>query len=268
MKSNKFWLAGAAVLSALVLSGSAGAAANEIRIGATAGPYADQLKLGIKPWLEKKGYKVKVVEFNDYVQPNIALSEGDLEANAFQHTAYLNRFASEHKLDLTPIIAVPTAPIGIYSKKHKSLDEVKAGTTVAMPNEPVNQARSLVMLQKLGWLQLKPGLDPTRVSERDIAANPKQIKILPLEPAQTARALEDVDYAFVNGNYAIASGLKLTEALKLEDPPDYHIVVVTVRTADKDKPFVKDLIEAYHSKEFRAVVDKYYAGFVRPSYLR
>ncbi len=257
------------LITVAVLAASAnGHAANEIRIGATAGPYADQLKLGIKPLLEKKGYKVTVVEFNDYVQPNLALAQGDLDANAFQHTAYLDRFSAEHKLALTPIIQVPTAPIGIYSRKHKSLDEAKAGTTVAMPNEPVNQARSLVMLAKFGWITLKPGIDPTRVSERDIVANPKQIKILPLEPAQTPRALEDVDYAFVNGNYAIASGLKLTDALALENPPDYHIVVVTVRTADKDKPFVKDLVDAYHTKEFRAVVDKYFAGYVRPSYLR
>lgn len=243
-------------------------AAQEVRIGATAGPYADQLKLGIKPLLEKKGYKVKVVEFNDYVQPNLALAQGDLEANAFQHTAYLDRFAAQHKLDLTPVIPVPTAPIGIYSRKHKSLDEVKAGTTVSMPNEPVNQARALVMLGKLGWLKIRPGVDPTKVSERDVVENTRQIRILPIEPAQTPRSLEDVDYAFVNGNYAIASGLKLTEALALENPPDYHIVVVTVRTADKDKPFVKDLVEAYHTKEFKAVVDKYFAGYVRPAYLR
>ena len=257
------------LIAAAALAVSAnGQAANEIRIGATAGPYADQLKIGIKPLLEKKGYKVTVVEFNDYVQPNLALAQGDLDANAFQHTAYLDRFSAEHKLALTPIIQVPTAPIGIYSRKHKSLDEVTAGTTVAMPNEPVNQARSLVMLARFGWITLKPGIDPTRASERDIVTNPKQIKILPLEPAQTPRALEDVDYAFVNGNYAIASGLKLTDALALENPPDYHIVVVTVRTSDKDKPFVKDLIDAYHTKEFKAVVDKYFAGYVRPNYLR
>lgn len=259
-----------ALLLALLWAGavSHANAAQEIRIGATAGPYADQLKLGIKPLLEKKGYKVKVVEFNDYVQPNLALAQGDLEANAFQHTAYLDRFAAQHKLDLTPIIPVPTAPIGIYSRKHKSLDEVKKGTTVSMPNEPVNQARALVMLGKLGWIKVKPGVDPTRVSERDIVENTRQIRILPIEPAQTPRSLDDVDYAFVNGNYAIASGLKLTEALALENPPDYHIVVVTVRTEDKDKPFVKDLVEAYHTKEFRAVVDKHFAGYVRPAYLR
>ena len=263
---NKFF--GHLAVAIAFTAASSAFSAEQVRIGATAGPYADQIKLGIKPLLEKKGYKVTVVEFNDYVQPNLALAQGDLEANAFQHTAYLERFASEHKLELTPIIQVPTAPIGIYSRKHKSLDEVKPGTTVAMPNEPINQARSLVMLAKFGWITLKPGIEPTRVSERDILTNPKQIKILPLEPAQTPRALEDVDYAFVNGNYAIASGLKLTEALALENPPDYHMVVVTVRTADKDKAFVKDLIEAYHTKEFKAVADKYFAGYVRPAYLR
>ncbi|MET0334518.1 MAG: MetQ/NlpA family ABC transporter substrate-binding protein, partial [Rhizobacter sp.] len=112
----------------------------ELVFGATAGPYADQIKLGIKPILEKKGYSVKVVEFNDYIQPNHALAQGSLDANAFQHEVYLKKFATEHKLALVELLKVPTAPIALYSRKHTTLD-VKEGALVALPNDPTNAAR-------------------------------------------------------------------------------------------------------------------------------
>jgi D-methionine transport system substrate-binding protein len=240
----------------------------ELVFGATAGPYSDQIKLGIKPILEKKGYKVKIVEFNDYVQPNHALAQGALDANAFQHVIYLDKFKKEHKLNLEEVIKVPTAPIAIYSKKHRSLNEVKEGATVALPNDPTNQARALALLDKFGWIKLKAGFDPIRVSEKDVEANLKKIKLIPLEAAQLPRSLDDTDYSFVNGNFAIASGLKLTTALALEDTHDQYQNLVAVRTADKDKQFVKDIADAYRSKEFREVTDKYFAGFVKPSYQR
>ncbi|AMA73924.1 MULTISPECIES: MetQ/NlpA family ABC transporter substrate-binding protein [Aneurinibacillus] len=240
----------------------------ELVIGATAGPYSDQVRLGIKPILEKKGYNVKIVEFNDYVQPNQALAEGSLNANVFQHVVYLQNFAKEHNLDIQDVIQVPTAPIGIYSHKHKTLEEVQPGATVSLPNDPTNQARALVMMQHFGWIKLKEGVDLLRVSEKDIVENKKNIKLLPLEAAQLPRSLEDADYAFVNGNFAIASGLKLTEALALEKIPDQYMNVVAVKTADKDSQFVKDLIEAYKSPEFKEVIEKEFQGFVKPDYLK
>ncbi|RZI44810.1 hypothetical protein EGT07_05225 [Herbaspirillum sp. HC18] len=240
----------------------------ELVFGATAGPYSDQIKLGIKPVLEKKGYTVKIVEFNDYVQPNLALAQGALDANAFQHVIYLDKFKKEHNLDLVELIKVPTAPIAIYSKKHRSLDEVKEGATVALPNDPTNQARAFVLLEKFGWIKLKTGFDPIRVSEKDVETNLKKIKLIPLEAAQLPRSLDDTDYSFVNGNFAIASGLKLTEALALEDTRDNYQNLVAVRTADKDKQFVKDIADAYRSKEFREVTEKHFKGFVKPSYQR
>jgi D-methionine transport system substrate-binding protein len=211
---------------------------------------------------------VKIVEFNDYVQPNHALAQGALDANAFQHVIYLDKFKKEHKLNLEEVIKVPTAPIAIYSKKHRSLNEVKEGATVALPNDPTNQARALALLDKFGWIKLKAGFDPIRVSEKDVEANLKKIKLIPLEAAQLPRSLDDTDYSFVNGNFAIASGLKLTTALALEDTHDQYQNLVAVRTADKDKQFVKDIADAYRSKEFREVTDKYFAGFVKPSYQR
>ncbi|MCL6486423.1 MAG: hypothetical protein I4O49_20010 [Janthinobacterium lividum] len=238
----------------------------DITIGTSAGPYADQIKLGIKPILEKQGYKVRLVEFNDYIQPNFALAEGSLDANVFQHIVYLKKFALEHKLALTDLITIPTAPIAIYSKKHKSLDEVKEGTTVGLPNDPTNQARALVLLDQLGWIKLRASFDPGRASEKDIAVNTRKIKLLPLEAAQLPRSLSDTDYSFINGNYALASGLKLSDALLTEKISPNYINLVAVRTADKDKQFAKDLAAAYRSREFLDITNKHFAGYSKPDY--
>lgn len=257
------------LLTSLALAVSVPALAKdpkELVIGTSAGPYADQVKLGIKPVLEKQGYKVKVVEFNDYIQPNFALAEGSLDANAFQHIIYLTKFSTENKLPLSELIKVPTAPIAIYSKKHTSLNQVKEGTTVALPNDPTNQARALVLLDQLGWIKLRANFDPIRASEKDIADNIKKIKLIPLEAAQLPRSLQDTDYSFVNGNFALASGLKLSEALAREKISANYQNLVAIRTADKGKAWVKDLEAAYRSREFLEVTNKHFAGFSKPDY--
>ena len=240
-------------------------AKKELVIGATAGPYADQVKLGIAPLLEKKGYRVKVVEFNDYIQPNFALAQGSLDANVFQHIVYLTKFSTENKLAISELLKVPTAPIALYSHKHKGLD-VKEGALVALPNDPTNAARALVVLQDLGWVKLRDGIDPIKASEKDIAVNVKKIKLVPIEAAQLPRSLEDTDYSFINGNFALASGLKITEALALEKTGPTYQNVVAIRTADKDQPWVKDLADAYRSREFLVVTETKFPGFVKTDY--
>jgi D-methionine transport system substrate-binding protein len=256
--------------AALIAAGAHGIAnakdLKEIVIGTSAGPYADQVKLGIKPILEKQGYKVKLVEFNDYIQPNFALAEGSLDANIFQHIIYLTKFSTEHKLALTDLIKIPTAPIAIYSQKHKTLKGVKDGATVALPNDPTNQARALVLLDQLGWIKLRAGYDPVRASEKDVAANIKKIKLIPLEAAQLPRSLQDTDYSFVNGNYALASGLKLRDALATEKISPNYANLVAVRTADKDKQFAKDIAAAYRSREFLEVTNKHFADYAKTDY--
>ena len=259
------------LLAALLIATGANTIANakdprELVIGTSAGPYADQVKLGIKPILEKQGYKVKLVEFNDYIQPNFALAEGSLDANIFQHIIYLTKFSTEHKLQLSELMKVPTAPIAIYSKKHKTLNDVKEGTTVALPNDPTNQARALVLLDQLGWIKLRDKYDPVRASEKDIATNIKKIKLIPLEAAQLPRSLQDTDYSFVNGNYALASGLKLKDALTTEKISPNYANLVAVRTADKDKQFAKDIAAAYRSREFLEVTKKHFADYAKTDY--
>ncbi|MFL9923091.1 MetQ/NlpA family ABC transporter substrate-binding protein [Herbaspirillum lusitanum] len=257
--------------SFFLVSGMANAAdpaQTTIRIGATSGPYTDQIRYGIQPLLEKQGYKVKLVEFSDYVRPNLALSDGEIDANLFQHETYLKRFSEDHQLKLSEVLKAPTAPIGIYSKRHKSLDEVRPGTTVALPNDVTNQARALGILQQIGWIKLNPDASPTRTSERDIVANIKNIKLIPLEAAQMPRALDDVDFAFVNGAFAIAAGLKLKQAVYLASVPDSFLMVLAVRSADLNKPYVQDLRKAFQSPEFKKLLDERFDGYVRPAYLR
>lgn len=241
-----------------------GAAKKEIVFGTTVGDFGDMVKEQIQAELEKKGYTVKLVEFTDYVRPNLALAEGELDINVFQHKPYLDDFKKEHNLDITEAFQVPTAPLGLYPGKLKSLEEVKDGSTVSAPNDPSNFARALVMLNELGWIKLKDGINPLTASKADIAENLKNIKIVELEAAQLPRSRADVDFAVVNGNYAISSGMKLTEAL-FQEPSFAYVNWSAVKTADKDSQWLKDVTEAYNSDAFKAYAHKRFEGYKYPA---
>lgn len=249
--------------------GSTAALAQEkknLTLGATAGSNFDQLKLAIKPILEKKGYTVKLVEFNDYVQPNLALAQGSLDANLFQHVIYLKKFAADKGLNLVDITQAAIAPLGIYSKKRKTLADLRDGDRVTLPNDPSNLARALVLLEQNKLVKVKPGVDPLKITEKDIAENPRKLVLTPIEAAQLPRTLDDVEFAIINGNFAISSGLKLTEAVVLEKTPDHYLNVVAVKTEDKDKPWAKQLVEAFHSADYKAALDKHFHGYARPAF--
>jgi D-methionine transport system substrate-binding protein len=258
----------ALALGGMSLDAQAQAAKKDLVIGATAGSNIDQLKLGIVPILEKKGYKVKLVEFNDYVQPNLALAQGSLDANFFQHRVYLQKFAVDQKLDLVELVQGPIAPLGVYSKSRKSLAEAKDGDRVTLPNDPSNLARALTLLEQNRLVTLKPGIDALRASEKDIAENPRKLKFIPLEAAQLPRSIGDTDFAIITGNFAISSGLKLTEAIALEKTPDHYLNVVAVKRADKDAPWARDVVEAFKSNEYRTVVDTKFQGYAKPAFLK
>ncbi len=256
--------------AALGLSGAAALAQakKELVIGTTAGSNIEVLRRGIQPQLEQKGYKVKLVEFSDYVQPNHALAQGSLNANYFQHTIYLKNFAEKNKLDLAEIVQGPIAPLGLYSKKRRTIAEIKEGDRVAVPNDPTNLARTFVFLEQFGLIKAKPGVDPLKVTERDILENPKKLKFIPLEAALLPRALEDTDFSVINGNFAISSGLKLTDAVALEKTPDYYLLVAAVRGADKGTPWAGDIAAAFKTPFFKEVLDKHFPGYARPAALQ
>jgi D-methionine transport system substrate-binding protein len=238
-----------------------------IKIGATAGPYSDMITKAIKPILEKKGYSIELIEFGDYVQPNLALSNGDLNANLFQHKIYMENFAKENKIELSELISVPTAPMGIYSSKFKSLDEVADGSTVAIANDPTNLARTLGLLQDAGLITVNKDIDPLRVSEKDVKDNPKHLVLQPIEAAQLPRAVDSADLSLVPGNFALAAKMNLLDALKLETMPDDYRNRVVVNTADLDKQFAKDLKEAVESAEFEKTIDEQFKGFGKPEWM-
>ncbi|MNU56303.1 D-methionine-binding lipoprotein MetQ precursor [compost metagenome] len=258
-------LSGGLALSLLLL---APAHADDLRVGFMPGPYRDAFTHGIEPQLKKLGYSIKYVEFSQGVQPNDAVERGQIDANIFQHSLYLNATNKQQGFDLVPVVHVPTPPMGLYSRRHKTLDAVPDGATVTLPADPVNAARALNILAAIGWVTLKPGVSPLSVSERDIASNPKRLKIVPLDAAQAPRSLADADLAAVQGNFAVASGLKLTEALKLEDMTLPYVNVVAVKRSNENAKFAKDIATAYQSPEFQKFfkANPVWAGYRLPDY--
>lgn len=244
------------------------AAKKNLLIGATAGSNYDLLQEGIVPQLKAKGYTVKLIEFNDYVQPNLALDDGSLDANFFQHRAYFDQFTKDRKLALTTIAQGPVAPMGVYSKKFKSLNDIKSGARVALPNDPSNLARALLVLQQADLIKIKEGVSPARISELDLAENKHKLKFLPLDAAHLPRAMDDADFVVVNGNFAMSSGLKLEEAVVLEKTPDLYLNVVAVKTGNETTQWAKDLAEAYRSPAFKEVVDTKFIGYAKPAFLQ
>lgn len=226
----------------------------EIVIGVAPGPYGDMAKLSIQPELEKKGYAVKLIEFSDYVQPNLALGNGEINVNIFQHSIYLENFSKEHKLELSSVISIPTASMGIFSKRYKTLAELPEGAVVTLPNDVPNLARALKFLVQEKLIALKSDIDLTKASEKDIAENPKKLKFTPAEAAQLPRTLDSADIAIINGNYAISAGLSLADAVAKEKLAEPYKNIIAVRTADKDVQFVKDIEEIVKSDVFRTVI--------------
>ncbi|MBM7096103.1 MULTISPECIES: MetQ/NlpA family ABC transporter substrate-binding protein [Alteribacter] len=239
----------------------------ELKIGATAGPYSDMVEKAIKPSLEELGYSVDVVEFSDYVQPNLSLANGDIDANLFQHKIYMETFAEDNGLDLSEVIVVPTAPMGIYSDEYDSLDDIEDGTQIAVPNDPTNVARVFLMLEDEGLITLSDDATPTTVSERDVEDNPKNLQFQAIEAAQLPRAVDSVDLAAVPGNFALAAEMDLLDALALEEMPDDYRNRVVVNTDSLDEPFAEDLRKAVESEAFANTIDEEFQGFGKPEWM-
>ncbi|MGR9049785.1 MetQ/NlpA family ABC transporter substrate-binding protein [Halobacillus faecis] len=239
-----------------------------IRFGATAGPYSDMVTKAIAPLLEEKGYEVTNKEFTDYVQPNKALANGDLDANLFQHKIYLESFAKENNLDLSEVIIVPTAPMGIYSNTYEDIESIEEGSTMGVPNDPTNLARALIVLEDEGLVEVDDSVDPLRASLNDITKNKKDIQFVEVEAGQLPRLVDSEDLSMVPGNYALAAGMDLLNALALEDMPDDYRNRVAVNTEDLDAQFVKDIKEVVESEEFEKIIDEEFKGFGKPQWMK
>jgi D-methionine transport system substrate-binding protein len=246
-------------------SGAALAQDKPIKIGATAGPHAQILEQ-VKKVAERDGLKIQIVEFTDYIQPNAALAGGDLDANSYQHKPFLDQQVKDRGYKLTGVGYTVNFPIGIYSKKVRSLKDLKEGARFGLPNDPTNGGRVLLVLQEQGLVKLKPnaGLKATPL---DVVENPKKLKFIELEAAQLPRSLDDLDAAGVNTNYAIPAGLHPgKDAIAQESAKSPYVNLIAVREQDKDKPWVGKLVKAYQSQEVRKFVQTEFKGAVIPGF--
>lgn len=253
-------------LIAAALALSAGmAAAEDIKVGVTPGEHAEIMEQ-IVPLAAAKGLNIDVVEFSDYVVPNTALADGDLHANSFQHVPFLENQIKDRGFDLVVVARTITTPMGVYSSRVKSLDELPEGADVAIPNDPTNGGRALLVLADEGVIKVNPdaGLVPTPL---DITENPKNLKFRELDAAQLPRALEDADAAVINTNFALAAGISPREdSIAMEKADSPYANVIAVRKGDEEQPWVKTLVEVYHSPEIKEYIETKYEGAVIPAW--
>jgi D-methionine transport system substrate-binding protein len=234
-----------------------------LKVGATPVPHAEILEV-IKPLLEAKGYKLEIVEFTDYVTPNKALSSKELDANFFQHVPYLEEMNTKENLKLTYTVKVHVEPIAFYSKTLKDIKDLPDGATIAIPNDPTNGARALILLANNGLIKVKDGL---LITAMDITENPKKLKFEELEAAAIARALQDVDGAVINTNYALEAGLNpVADALIIEDQNSPYANILAVREDNKDDAGIKALGEALNSPEVKKFIADEYKGAIVPAF--
>lgn len=244
----------------------AAGAKTTLKVGATPVPHAEILEI-VKPLLAQQNIDLQIVEFSDYVQPNLALNDKELDANFFQHEPYLDNFVSEHKeVKLKNAGGIHIEPMGIYSKKIKQLDALPDGATIAIPNDPTNGGRSLLLLEKAGLLKLKDGAG-VKATVQDIASNPKNLKFQEVEAAQVPRTLDDVDAAVINTNFAIQVNLVPTkDALFMEDKTSPYVNIVAVREGDEKRPEIEALLKALKSKEVKDFIESKYKGAIVPAF--
>lgn len=235
-----------------------------IKVGACVTPHAEILN-ALKEELAEKGYDLQVVEYNDYVLPNTALEDGDLDANYFQHKPYLEDFNAENGTHIVSVADVHFEPLGIYAGKTASLAELKEGAIVAVPNDTTNEARALLLLQQEGLIKLKDdaGLQATAL---DIVENPLKLEIRELEAAQVARAIQDVDIACINGNYALEAQLDAAIALESSqsEAAETYANIIAVKEGNEDSTKTKALVEAVLSDKVRDFINENYPGAVLP----
>ena len=241
-----------------------GTAARPLRVGVTSGVHAQVLEK-VQEVLARDGLVLKITEFGDFIQPNAALAAGELDANTYQHLPFLEAQKQQRGYDFVPVGRTVLTLLAVFSKKHTALDALPQGARIAIPNDPTNGGRALLLLAKGGVIGLRPGLD-YRASIADITSNPKRIRILELEAAQIARSLEDVDAGAITGNYAVPAGLNpLKDGLVAEGVDSVYSVLVVVHRANAEAPWAKALAAAYARPEVKAFVESSFGGAIIPT---
>ncbi|MBM4760999.1 MetQ/NlpA family ABC transporter substrate-binding protein [Bacillus sp. B15-48] len=243
---------------------SGGEEKTKLVVGFGVGTYEEQFRNSILPIMEEKGYEIEMKVFSQNMQVNPAMKEGSIDASVFQSTAYMEGINKEIGANMTGIVFVPTAPQGLYSVNYDTLDVVQDGTTIALPNDPVNQERAVRILEDLGWVTVDDDAGTTDFNMRSVHPDKYDIDFKILDPAQILVSLADVDFGVVNGNYIASAGKKISDALQIENTPKEHRIIVSVNEEDKDTQWAKDLIDAYESAEFEEYIrsEEKYDGFI------
>lgn len=244
---------------------SAGSSDKEIKIGATAGPHAEVVEAVAKE-VEKQGIHIKVVEFSDYITPDKALADGDIDLVSYQHKPFLDNFNKQNGTDLVPIGNTILMRMGIYSDKYKSVDALPDGAVIAIPNDPTNGGRGLALLQRAGLLKLKDGVG-FKATPADVVDNPKHFQFKEIEAAQLPRSLGDVDAAVITMNYVMSAGLNVKEQGIFLEPKDepLAVMVLAVKAKDKDNPTYKKIAEIFHSDAVKKFIADKYNGTIEPA---
>ena len=256
----------AAALGTLTLAaGSVASAADRLVIAATPVPHAEILEF-VKPMLAKDGVELEIKVFTDYVQPSMQTNEKRVDGNFFLHQPYLDAFKKKQKNDIQTVVAkVHVEPLGAYSSKHKAVADIPEGGTVAIPNDPSNSGRALLLMAKNGLITLKD-LNNISATQKDIAENPKKLKIRELEAATLPRILNQVDLAVINTNYALDAGLKpKTDALALEGGDSPYVNYLVARPDNQNDPRVQALARALRSQAVKDFIARKYDGAVVPA---
>lgn len=253
------------LLAVLLLTVSGAALAEKVTIGATSVPHAEILEF-IKPMMEEKGFELDIVVFDDYILPNLSVDGGDLDANFFQHTNYLYDFNATRGTKLTPVIAVHFEPMGVFKGKTQSLDDLKDGATIGVPNDTSNEGRALKLLESLGLIELNPdaGILATKL---DITKNEKNLEIVEIEAAQLPLRLAEFDLAVINGNYAMAAGLFVDTDTVGAESPDAEVYAgnvnyLVVKAGNEDAPFVEALREVFNDQATIDYMTETYQGSI------
>lgn len=238
-----------------------------VTVAATSAPHAEVLEQ-CKPLLKEKGYDLVIKVVDDYITPNTATEDGEVDANYFQHINYLNNFNAENGTHLVNVANVHYEPFGVYSSKVKSLSELKDGDSIAVPNDPTNEARALLLLAENGVIKLTEGVG-IKATKKDIIENPKNIKINEMEAALLPSVLDEVTCAVINGNYAIAAGLKIADAIAVENSESVaikqeYVNILVVKEGNEDLPKIKALKEVLTSDEIAKYITDNYDGAVVP----
>ncbi|WP_163557432.1 MetQ/NlpA family ABC transporter substrate-binding protein [Halomonas sp. NO4] len=246
-------------------AGSTLADEHSIKVGTVAGPETEVMEVAAEIAQREYGLTVEIVEFTDYVTPNAALADGSLDANAYQHEPYMRSMVEDRGYDFAVAGYTFVYPIGAYSEKHDSIDELPEGAQIALPNDPSNEGRALILMHNEGLIQLD---DPENLEATplNVAENPHDFRFREIEAAQLPRVLPDVDMAFINNTFAQPAGLTLDDALIKEGPESPYVNLIAVREGDQDREAIRQLVDAYQTEEVEAKAEELFGAQAVPGW--